>query len=283
MQLTLRLLGTFEVVRAGRLWAVAAASERRAAVEPLPMQRHGPRALLAYLALEAGRTHPREHLAALLWPDATGEQALTNLRQALHRLRVALGLPDGVHGLVVTRYGVRLERAALELDVATFAAQLRAAAQHQHAAAASCDSCAQQLRAAVELYRGPLLPGLQTGASLPLEAWLLERREQLHQGYVGALAALVARHEACGEDGEAAGLLRRWLAAEPWCEEAHVRLMLLHWRQGARSAALRQYERCRVAMAAELAAEPALHTRTIAEAIRRDEAPDLLLAARAIG
>lgn len=51
-------------------------------------------ALLAYLALEADRAHPRETLAALLWPDHSGHNAMQNLRQSLSRLQRALEVPD---------------------------------------------------------------------------------------------------------------------------------------------------------------------------------------------
>ena len=42
------------------------------------------RALLAYLAVEADRTHRREVLAGLLWPDWPDRDALDNLRYALY-------------------------------------------------------------------------------------------------------------------------------------------------------------------------------------------------------
>lgn len=41
------------------------------------------RALLAYLALEAGRPQRREVLTTLLWPDQSESAARLNLRQAL--------------------------------------------------------------------------------------------------------------------------------------------------------------------------------------------------------
>jgi DNA-binding SARP family transcriptional activator len=47
-------------------------------------------ALLAYLAVEAGRPHRRSVLAALFWPDHPPAQALSNLRQTLSRLRRAI-------------------------------------------------------------------------------------------------------------------------------------------------------------------------------------------------
>ena len=41
------------------------------------------RALLAYLAVEADRPHPRTTLACLLWPERPDCDALANLRYAL--------------------------------------------------------------------------------------------------------------------------------------------------------------------------------------------------------
>ena len=49
------------------------------------------RALLAYLAVEADRTHRREVLAGLLWPDWPDRDALSNLRYALSNLRRVIG------------------------------------------------------------------------------------------------------------------------------------------------------------------------------------------------
>lgn len=47
--------------------------------------------LLAYLALAPERTHYRENLASLLWPEATTESARHSLRQAVSSLRKLLG------------------------------------------------------------------------------------------------------------------------------------------------------------------------------------------------
>ena len=49
------------------------------------------RALLAYLAVEAERSHRREVLAGLLWPDWPNRSALSNLRYALSNLRRVIG------------------------------------------------------------------------------------------------------------------------------------------------------------------------------------------------
>src|SRR2546426_1078370 len=72
-------------------------------------------ALLAYLALEPG-SHSRESLAALLWGESPEQAARASLRQALRRLRAAVGddLRIG-HGTVELRGPV-------ECDVTAFLA-----------------------------------------------------------------------------------------------------------------------------------------------------------------
>src|SRR5207245_2142683 len=72
-------------------------------------------ALLAYLTLEPG-SHSREELAALLWGDSPDEAARASLRQALKRLRTAVG-----EALRVDRTSGEL-RGPVECDVGAFLA-----------------------------------------------------------------------------------------------------------------------------------------------------------------
>src|SRR3954454_4856823 len=73
--LELRLFGQFELRDEGALVLLPSR----------PAQ-----ALLAYLALGAGTAHRREKLAGLLWPDADEDNARSNLRHALWRIRNAI-------------------------------------------------------------------------------------------------------------------------------------------------------------------------------------------------
>src|SRR5688572_12331169 len=79
-------------------------------------------ALLAYLAVPAGRAHPRDKLATLLWGESPEDQARNSLRQALFALRKAL--PSGA--VRVGGETIALDPAQVEVDVAVF---------EQHAAA----------------------------------------------------------------------------------------------------------------------------------------------------
>src|SRR6185295_18474949 len=118
-------------------------------------------ALLAYLALEAGREHTREALAALFWPDEPDQVAKQNLRQALYQLRQLLG--DQTESfLVVTRDAVGFNAAG------EYAMDVSALLQHLKQG---------RLQAAVELYQGELLAQLTSGSDR-FEEWLVLRREQ---------------------------------------------------------------------------------------------------------
>src|SRR5690349_14166762 len=78
-------------------------------------------ALLVYLACHA-RPLARETLAEFLWPERTQEQARTNLRVTLHRLRQQLA-----PYLAITRQHVALAPAAsLNLDCTQFEAHVAA-------------------------------------------------------------------------------------------------------------------------------------------------------------
>ncbi len=126
-------------------------------------------ALLTRLALFPHRTHPREELIDLLWPDSDIDSGRLNLRVALASLRRQLEPPDVLTGsvLIADRSSIRLNSPACRSDVTAFEAALKAAAQapdHQARRAA--------LEEARTLYTGELLPGFY-------DEWIIEERERL--------------------------------------------------------------------------------------------------------
>src|SRR5713226_936406 len=87
-------------------------------------QRQKVRALLAYLAYYPDRTHPRDALIELLWPEVAAEEGRNSLRQTLFLLRRQLepaGMPAG-SVLAADRTSVWLNREAVTTDVAEFGA-----------------------------------------------------------------------------------------------------------------------------------------------------------------
>ena len=148
------------------------------------------RALLAYLALCASTQAPcrRETLAGLLWPEQPEAEARHNLRQALSRLRRAIGDRDADPPfLLITRQTIQLNpEADAWLDVAAFDDRIAACQGHPHRRLEACHSCMQRMGEAADLYQGDLLGSFSVN-SAPFEDWLVAERERRHRQALDAL------------------------------------------------------------------------------------------------
>jgi predicted ATPase len=236
------------------------------------------RALLAYLALCASRQAPcrRETLAGLLWPEQPEAEARHNLRQALSRVRKAIGDQDAEPPfLLVTRQTIQINSESdTWLDVSAFDGLIAACQGHHHRRLEACRSCMQRLGEAVELYRGDLLGGFSLN-SAPFEEWLVAERERRHRQALDALHHLASYHERRGEHEQVQGYAQRQLALEPWREEAHRQLVRALALSGQRAAALVQYEACCQVLTEELGVEPEGETTALYERIRDGKLDDL--------
>lgn len=239
---------------------------------PLPaLKRLKVQALLAFLAVEAARSHRREELTGLLWPDQPEEAARDNLRVTLYRLRQALQESADGPVLHITRETVQFNSASDHwLDVATFDSLLAACRAHAHPAEV-CETCADHLTQAIALYRGEFLAGLALADSAAFEEWAVSQREARRRQALDALATLATYYENRRDDTALCRVARRQLELEPWHEAAHRSLMRGLARLGDRAAALAHYETCRRVLAAELGIEPEAETRALAERIRAAE------------
>jgi DNA-binding SARP family transcriptional activator len=226
-RLTLTLLGGFH------------AATDFGAVVTLPTRKA--QALLAYLALPAGRAHPRDKLAALLWGDVRQPQARSGLRQALFALRRVLTATNPP-GLRCQGGTVALDPAAIAVDVAAF---------EQQATTENPDDLAR----AVGLYQGDLLAGLTVQES-PFEEWLLFERERLRELALETMARLLAHQRSAGAPEAAIQTALRLLALDPLQEAVHRALMRLYAGLGRRGAALRQYQLCVDVLQRELRTAP---------------------------
>lgn len=245
-RLTVCLLGPFRVSLEGQLITSFATNKVRA--------------LLAYVAVEAGLPHRREKLAGLLWPDQPESLARTNLRSTLARLRKAIADGEADPPLLqITPQALGLSPAAdVWVDVAALNALLQPASSPPVA----------DLEQAVALYRGPLLDGFSLPDSSLFGEWALFQRERLHQQIMEALDRLVETHEARGEFDRALAHAWRQLELDPSWESAHRQAMRLLARSGKRDAALAQFRTCRQRLADDLDVEPSPETLALVRHIR---------------
>ncbi|MCW3052723.1 MAG: DNA-binding transcriptional activator of the family [Chthonomonadales bacterium] len=195
-------------------------------------------ALLAYLAFYPEMPHSREVLAELFWPDS--KEGRLSLRVSVGSLRRQLEAHDGGAGgiLVAERATICLNPLAVCVDVAEFEEALRTAAQTPP------QERMEWLARAVELYRGPLLPGYY-------EDWVLPERDRLAEAYVGALHQLCTLLETSEDRSAALSYGHRAIIAAPFEEKAHVALMRVYSQAGRPMDALRHYEKLECALVAE--------------------------------
>jgi DNA-binding SARP family transcriptional activator/predicted ATPase len=223
---------------------------------------------LAYLVTEPG-PHPRDLLAAHLWPDGTSQQAQRNLRQILYRLRKLLDDGDEDHSYVFTdRQTVRLDTDHnVWTDVSTFETLVEQTRQHAHRRASVCQACVRHLEEARKLYRGPFLKGLGNVSSVAIEQWLLLWRESLQQQAFQATYTLAEHYLAHGRAERARGHARELLQFDPWNEAVERLLLRTTWRFEGRNAALLEYRRFATDLSSELDVAPEDDTQALAERI----------------
>ena len=236
--LQLVLLGGFQASAAGRQIDVPGRKER---------------ALLAFLAIPAGKSRSRDKLAGLLWSDRGDSQARESLKQAVFKLRRLLDRAQP-SPLLADREFVTLDGGAVTVDVAEFEQLMGTGTPGALAHAAT-------------LYRGDLLDGLDVRDSA-FEDWLLMQRQRLRALARDGLARLLDLQMASGAQDQAAAVARRLLELDPLQEVAHRSLMQIYAEQGQTALALKQYQHCRDALQGEIGAKPEAETERLYRSIQ---------------
>jgi DNA-binding SARP family transcriptional activator len=186
--------------------------------------------LLAYLAYDSHRSHPRDGLIEMLWPERDLDAARRDLRVALTSLRRLLEPPGIPSGAVIRadRATVQINPQAITTDAACFEASLKSACRAPDSTERNC-----RLMDAVELYGGDLLPTYY-------EDWIFPERQRLLEAYLQALQQLAHLSEHAGDLRRAIQWTRRAVSADPLREESRRDLIRLLAALGEGEAARRE-------------------------------------------
>jgi predicted ATPase/DNA-binding SARP family transcriptional activator len=211
------------------------------------------RAVLAMLALEAGRVVPADRLAEGLWGEDLPASGAKMVQQFVSHLRRVLA---GSGAEIVTRgRGYELQLDGDGLDVVRF----------EHLVGQ------RRPREALELWRGEPLADL---ADEPFAAAEIRRLEDLR---LRARELAIAEDLAAGRHAEILGELEALVAEHPLHEQFHGQRMLALYRSGRQADALEAYREARAALVEQLGIEPGPELqrleRDILEQAPRLEAP----------
>jgi DNA-binding SARP family transcriptional activator len=212
-------------------------------------------ALLTYLVLE-GRPHTREELAGLLWGDSPDAEARASLRQALKRLREALG------GVVeADRHLVELVQ-PVDCDILDF----RRAVEREPERAVT-----------IEIPR--FLQGFSIRHAPQFDEWAGATRAVLVRQYQQALGTLARTALAERRWRDAVSLADRWLDSDPLAEEPARLGIEARYLSGDRGAALAAFSAYRSTLVRETGCEPG---KSLLALIRRVET-DAVTGATSLG
>ena len=204
------------------------------------------RELLAILLIHVNEIVSSDGLIEELWGETSPASALKTLQALVSRLRSTLG--PSSEALETHGHGYRLRVEPGALDAEAFRAGLEEG--RRALARGEPERAAEELRRALELWRGPALAEFRYEDFAQAE---IARLDELH------LAAQEERIEAdlaLGRHEELVVELETLVAEQPLRERPRAQLMVALYRSGRQAEALQAYQEGRRALAEELGLEP---------------------------
>ncbi len=198
--------------------------------------------LLAYLAYYRERSHPREVLIDLLWPESNTESGRHNLSMAISSLRPLLE-PHGDKSignvLMSDHFTVGLNPGLVGTDVSDLEAALECAGK-----VADTASRIRALCEAIEFYEGEFLPGYYSD-------WIFPEQQRLEELFFHALRRLISDLESNGEVERALTYALKAAGVSRMREEAHHEVIRLYLAAGRPDALRKKYRELESVLASD--------------------------------
>jgi LuxR family maltose regulon positive regulatory protein len=203
---------------------------------------------LFFLLLAHPEGFTKEEIGGLFWPEATPAEFRLRFKNVMYRMRHAVG-----KDVVLFEDDIYCFNRAMdyEFDIDHFNKEIVLAQK-----TIELDAKIGHLQAAIKIYRGDYLPGLEA-------SWVVIERERLHQTYVDALLKLAELYLAKGAYEPVLTCCQRVLKDDHCHESAHRLAMRVYAAMGNRVLLIRQYEQCRKALLEEIKAPPSVQTQAL--------------------
>jgi DNA-binding SARP family transcriptional activator len=187
----------------------------------------------------------KESIGVVFWPDSTPAQLKLQFKNAIYRMRFALG--QDVMEFENDRY--RFNRNLdYQYDVETFTSHL-----HKAESSRDPEQRIKLLEQAAAIYRHPYLEDVEG-------SWVIPIREALWQEFTACVTSLGHLFLESGCNDKVLEYSQKLLAIDACLEEAHRLAMRAYAAKGDRAGLVRQFERCRQALHDEINAPPSPQT-----------------------
>jgi LuxR family maltose regulon positive regulatory protein len=187
----------------------------------------------------------KETIGVVFWPDSSPSQLKLQFKNAIYRMRYALGQDVVVFENEIYRFN---RNADYEYDVESFATYLRQAQNSQ-----DHKQKIKLLEEAAGTYQHPYLMDIDG-------SWVIPIREALWQEFTTCVSSLAGLYLENGDFYKVLEYSQRLLAIDSCLEEAHRLAMRAHAARGDRAGLVRQFERCQQALRDEIDASPSPQT-----------------------
>jgi LuxR family maltose regulon positive regulatory protein len=187
----------------------------------------------------------KESIGVVFWPDSNPSQLKLQFKNAIYRMRYALGQDVVEFENDRYRFNRNLD---YEYDVETFTSYL-----HRAESNGDREQKIKLLEQAVGVYRHPYLSDIEG-------SWVISIREALWREYTASVSALSHLFLDDGCNDKVLEYSQKLLALDPCLEEAHRLAMRAYAAKGDRAGLVRQFERCRQALREEIDALPSPQT-----------------------
>lgn len=189
----------------------------------------------------------REEICLDFWPDSEPEQLKKQFKNALYRLRRAVGKETILYDPLSRLYYFNRDL-DYQYDVEQFFKNLKEAE-----IAVDPESRIRMLKAAADLYQGPFAPSLEG-------IWTEPIRYGLYLDYENTMLTLAEEHLSSGNPASSLEVVEELLQISPSQEKAWRLALRSYAEKGDRSGIERTFQRCLSALEQDLNAEPSPET-----------------------
>ena len=206
------------------------------------------RALLAILLLHAGQIVPIDRLIDLLWGENPPRTAGHSIQIYISDLRKSIEALEGRRILATRPPGYQLDADPASIDAREFERLVEEGTRRLRSG--DRDGGAQDIRAALGLWRGPAL------SDFSYEEFAQPYIRRFHDLHLDAIEELAAAELEAGHHGDVVPMLDAAIRDDPLRERSRELLMLALYRSGRHPEALRTFQQLRAVLGEELGLDP---------------------------